>query len=135
MREDFELLPELAEAGLLRAGKDISMGGLSGSLLMLLESSGVGAELDIERVPRPSGVNLGRWLATFPSYGFVFAVDPARTPRVLGAFAARQIASALVGRVDDSSLLTFRSDGAKGVVWDFAEEGLTLRTTERTGHA
>jgi AIR synthase-related protein len=135
MREDFELLPALAEAGLLRAGKDISMGGLTGSLLMLLESSGVGAELDLERVPRPNGVELGRWLAAFPSYGFVCAVDPARTARVLGAFAARQIASACVGRVDDGSRLMFRSGDAKTVVWDLAREGLTLRTAERSGDA
>ncbi len=43
LRADLELLPALAEAGLCRAGKDISMAGVLGSLLMLLECSGVGS--------------------------------------------------------------------------------------------
>ena len=48
--------PQIAEAGLCAAAKDISMGGLVGTALMLLEGSGVGATLSLEAVPRPPGV-------------------------------------------------------------------------------
>ena len=57
LRASLALLPELAEAGLVGAGKDISMAGTCGSLAMLLETSGVGAVLDLES---DSGAGRGR---------------------------------------------------------------------------
>jgi len=125
MRDDYEILPKLAEAGLVRAGKDISMGGLAGTLLMLLESSGVGANLVLDRIPCPAGVGSARWLTAFPSYGFVLAVEPSRTERVLAAFSERGIASAVVGTVDASRKLTVSSGDERHLIWDLAREGLT----------
>ena len=40
LRGDLALLPDIAEASLVTAGKDISMAGLIGTAMMLLESSG-----------------------------------------------------------------------------------------------
>ncbi|HEY8946788.1 MAG TPA: sll0787 family AIR synthase-like protein, partial [Polyangiaceae bacterium] len=76
LRAQLALLPELAEAGLVRAGKDVSMAGLCGTLLMLLETSGVGAYLELESVPAPPDVEPTRWLTAFPSFGYVLAVSP-----------------------------------------------------------
>lgn len=56
LRGDLALLPTLAEAGLCDAGKDISMAGVLGTMLMLLECSGVGATVDLALLPRPPGV-------------------------------------------------------------------------------
>ena len=47
LRDDLALLPELAEAGLCDAAKDISMAGVLGTVLMLLECSKVGARIDL----------------------------------------------------------------------------------------
>jgi selenophosphate synthetase-related protein len=52
------------------------MGGIIGTLLMLLETSGCGAILDLDRVPCPVGLPLERWLLCFPSYGFLLSVRP-----------------------------------------------------------
>src|SRR5690606_31856077 len=41
LRADLELLPQLAEAELCAAAKDISMAGVAGTALMLLECSGL----------------------------------------------------------------------------------------------
>lgn len=57
LQADLAVLPALAAAGLCHAGKDISMGGIIGTLLMLMETSGCGAVLDLNRLPRPPG----RW--------------------------------------------------------------------------
>ena len=92
LRADYEVLPQIAEAGLCAAGKDISMGGLVGTTLMLLEASGVGATLSFEAVPRPPGIPWSTWLLAFPSYGFVLSVAPANCDAVLALFAARGIA-------------------------------------------
>ena len=45
LRGDLELLPLIAERGLCRAAKDISMASFVGTTLMLLECSGVGGHL------------------------------------------------------------------------------------------
>ena len=85
------------------------MGGLAGTALMLLEASGVGATLALDAIPRPPGVAWATWLLAFPSYGFLLSVAPAHSARVRAAFAARDIAAAVVGRVDDSHTLALAS--------------------------
>ncbi|AUX27563.1 hypothetical protein SOCEGT47_081570 [Sorangium cellulosum] len=128
LRGDLEVLPALAEAGLCDAGKDISMGGLVGTLLMLLETSGAGAVLDVEAVPRPREARdlpLERWLLAFPSYGFLLSVRPEAAGDVLSAFARRGIASAAVGAVDGSRRLTLTAGGERHTLWDLSAEPLT----------
>ena len=103
LRGDLEILPALAEAGLCRAGKDISQGGLVGTATMLAECSGVGLRLDVTRVPVPAGVPLERWLRTFPSFGYILAVAPEHVADVIGRFTARDIAAAEIGTVEAGS--------------------------------
>lgn len=125
LRADYEVLPLLAEQGLAAAAKDISMGGLFGTTLMLLEASGVGAVLFLDHIPRPEGVPWKKWLLTFPSYGFVLSVPPGHSPRVLQAFRDRKIAAEVVGRIDASHRLEIESRGERVTLWDLAEAPLT----------
>ncbi len=125
LRADHELLPALAEAGVVAAGKDVSMGGVIGTAVMLLEASGVGATLSLEALPRPAGIPWETWLLAFPSYGFLLSVAPDHSPRALRAFAARGIDAAVVGRVDGSRRLDLMAGSARIAVWDLAEEPLT----------
>ena len=76
LRGDGEALVEVAEHGLCHAARDVSMPGVAGSLLQLVEVAGCGAMLDVDRLPRPDGVPLERWLLTFPSFGFLLAARP-----------------------------------------------------------
>jgi uncharacterized protein len=134
LRADLALLPELAEAGLVDAGKDISMAGVLGSLLMLLECSGVGARVDLARLPRPGCVPewtatgdvalpaLLRWLNAFPSYGYVFAVRPRHAAPVTARFAARGIACADVGSIEPGHALRLQLHDATQTLWDLADE-------------
>jgi len=105
LRADLSLLPELAAKGWCRAGKDISNGGIIGTLAMLLECSGVGAELWLDRLPQPRDVDLERWLIAFPSFGYLLAVDPEHTASTIAHFAGRDIACAAVGRITASPSL------------------------------
>ena len=60
------------------AAKDVSMAGIVGTLGMLAEASGCGAELDVARVPRPHGVSTGDWFTCFPGFGMLTADRPGR---------------------------------------------------------
>lgn len=126
LRADLQLLPRLAEDGLCFAAKDISQAGLIGTLMMLLECSGIGATLDVERVPCPAGVARPHWLlSTFPSYGFVLAVPPQHVDQVLSRFDARGIGCASIGVCDGSHRLQLRdARGDRRLAWDFRKRSL-----------
>ncbi len=124
LRADLDLLPEIAEAGLCGAAKDISMAGTVGTAAMLFECSGCGGVIDPSRVPRPEGVDIERWLASFPSFGFLLSLRPDRTDAVLARFAARNIAAARIGAVEAGHALRLADGRHEATVWDFAEAPL-----------
>ncbi|CAG9190252.1 conserved hypothetical protein [Paraburkholderia caribensis] len=121
LRDDLELLPLLAESGLCDAAKDISMAGVLGTSLMLLECSGVGARIDLDAIPRPEGVDFERWLSAFPSYGFVLSVRDAHVDEVLARFAQRGLACATIGTVDASREAVLAQQGDSALLWSFRD--------------
>jgi selenophosphate synthetase-related protein len=125
LRDDGEALVEVAEWGAAHAARDVSMPGAAGSLLQLLETAGCGAELAVERVPRPQGVSLERWLLTFPSFGFLLAVPPERADDAAEPFRRRGLACAQCGRLDDTRTLTLAASGETAQLWDLAAEPFT----------
>jgi uncharacterized protein len=119
LRGDLEILPSLAEDGLCRAAKDISMAGVCGTALMLMESSGVGGVIHVGNIPIPPGVGLERWLLTFPSYGFVLAAAEPNVGETLARFSARGLAASVIGELDDSGIARIAADGREATLWDF----------------
>ena len=75
---NLELLPQAAEKGLVKSGKDVSNAGIAGTLLMLCECSKVGCILECDAIPSPKAEltdeNLAKWLTAFFSYGFILAL-------------------------------------------------------------
>jgi len=125
LRADLELLPQLAESGLCDAGKDISMGGIVGTLLMLLETSGCGAVLDLDRIPCPPELSLERWLTCFSSYGFLLSVRPDHVAAVQSHFQQRLLVCEPVGTVQTTQWLELRSQGKSVPFWDLSKQSLT----------
>jgi len=125
LRGDLALLAELAESGACEAAKDISMGGVLGTLAMFAESSEVGATIDIDALPMPPGVSPERWLLSFPSFGYLLSVRAAEAPAVCARFAARSIACTTVGTVDASRAIRVRHAGTEALFWDLAAEPFT----------
>lgn len=125
LRGDLELLPKLAEHGLCTAGKDISMGGVIGTTLMLLETSHSGAVLDLDAIPRPPEIPFDRWLASFPSYGFLLSVRPENVSTVEQLFHDRQIACADIGEVIGGNQLILKYQQESVTFWDFDLDRLT----------
>ena len=124
LRADLELLPQIAEAGWSRAAKDISQGGIAGTAIMLAECSGVGISLDLEAIPVPPGVALERWLATFPSFGFLLSVPGRHVTDVLGLFASRDLTAAVIGEVRHGTDVSVHSSADSAIIRDYATEPL-----------
>jgi uncharacterized protein len=105
LQDNLGLLPIIAEQGWCRAGKDISNGGVIGTLNMLLECSNVGAELWLDRLPRPENVTLERWLISFPSFGYLLSVAREDSSKTMALFKECGIACVAVGQMTASQSL------------------------------
>jgi AIR synthase-related protein len=121
LRRQLALLPELCESELALAGKDISMAGVCGSLLMMLETSQVGARLDLAKLPAPPGVDAFRWLNAFPSFGFVLSVEPSAVAAVCARFEAAGVTCAPVGEVTAEARLHIEYGKERALYWDLSE--------------
>ena len=125
LRDDGEALVEVAERGLVRAARDVSMPGVAGSLLQLLETAGCGAMLHLEDLPRPSEVTLERWLLTFPSFGFLLVAPPGAGGAAAEPFITRGLACAHCGRLDDTGVLRLTLAGQTAELWNLRSEPFT----------
>ena len=119
LRTDGDALVEIAEAGLAHAARDVSMPGIAGSLLQMIEGAGCGANLNVEAIPRPEGASIERWLMVFPSFGFLLATT--QPEATCEAFARRGLQAGVCGSFDDTRVLRLNEFPA----WDLNETPLT----------
>ncbi len=123
--ERLSILPYLSESGLCRTAKDVSNGGIVGTLSLLCEYSGVGALLDLDAVPRPPYMDLPAWIKAFLSYGFLLGVDEPSLPACLDAFRQKGITAAVIGEILKDRRMILRFQGAEETLFDFTRESLT----------
>jgi len=129
VRAQIALLSEIGKDHLVTAGKDISNPGLIGTIGMLLEVSGKGAELDLALVPKPDLVanhmTFAQWVKMYPGMGFVLTATEKNVDELVRRFAAVGMAARAIGTVDSTRRLRIRYDGNEAEVFDFAENGIT----------
>ncbi|MCK9564746.1 MAG: methanogenesis marker 2 protein [Methanothrix sp.] len=118
-------MQELGERGLVKAGKDISNPGLLGTLGMLLETSRVGAVVDVEAIPVPAGLELASWLKMYPGMGFVVTAKPENAQAVLEVFERRGLTARVIGRVTVEKKLVVRQGSEETVLFDLEKECVT----------
>jgi AIR synthase-related protein len=130
LRRDLALLPLIAEAGWCDSARDISMAGIIGSLLMVLDLSSVGATIDLAAIPQPPAAaeRYFDWLLGFPSYGFVLCVRPHYVDPIREKFAGQAITCATIGQVTADRRVMLHRGGESVCLRDLAKEsfmGLT----------
>ena len=126
LQEKLTILPYLSEHDLCNAGKDISMGGIIGTVLMLLETSKCGAILNLDNIVFPDGVSLETWLLCFPSYGFLLSVSPNHFDSVKDTFSKSNIFCNVIGEVTADSRLILQSNQKSYAFWDFEIDNFIL---------
>ncbi|HWF51959.1 MAG TPA: MSMEG_0567/sll0787 family protein [Solirubrobacteraceae bacterium] len=84
-RDELRPMLDLVRRTRPKAAKDASMAGIVGTIAMLAEASGCGAEIDIARVPRPEPALMADWLTCFPGFAVVLAQSPGAPPPRGGA--------------------------------------------------
>jgi hypothetical protein len=132
VRGDLDLMPQLAERGDCVAAKDVSMAGLLGTLAMLLQPTGNGVEVYLDRLPRPPDVPVEIWIDVFPSYAFLLCGPLARVHDCTAAFAERGLACAQVGAIDDTGVLSARSGVETAILLNDTSGSATGLSSPRT---
>jgi len=132
VRRQMEAAAEVAERHLAHACKDISNPGSVGTLGMMMECSGTGCTVDLDRIPRPDGVDEIRWVTTYQGCGFVFSCSPENSAEIISIFEAVSCSGAVVGRVDDTGVMRLEAEGESSVVFDFSKDVITgIRSKKR----
>jgi putative methanogenesis marker protein 2 len=118
-------LNELAQKHLLSAGKDISNPGTLGTLGMLLETSNVGATVELELIPRHNDVSWENWLKLYPGSGFVLTAAEDNVQEIIEILEKVSITTNVVGSIISDQKLYLTSGDDEEVVFDFDTDKIT----------
>jgi hypothetical protein len=137
VRAQISLMEEIGRKHLVTAGKDISNPGVIGTLGMLLEVSGKGAEIDLDLIPRPSltdnHITFEQWVKMYPGMGFILTVNPAHVQELNNLFAGVGMTAKVIGTVDNERTLRIRYAGKETEVFNFINNGIMHLAEEDVG--
>ncbi|MBU1697549.1 MAG: methanogenesis marker 2 protein [Proteobacteria bacterium] len=120
-----EILPLIAEQELSCAAKDISNAGILGTVSIFLENSGKGGTINLDAIPRPDSIELNDWLHCFQSFGFILAVKPENSKKVLELFSNRNIDANIIGSVTQNDRVVLEQKKTSRVLFDFKKDEIT----------
>lgn len=106
LQRKLDLLPQLAEAGLVSATRDISNAGILGTVAMLAENSNCGAAIQLDTIPIPEDLQMVDWLQFYPGYGFILSVDQKNVDAVKIMFEQENIATGVIGHLTHDAKIT-----------------------------
>lgn len=128
VRAQIALMKQIGRRHLVTAGKDISNPGIIGTLGMLLEVSGKGAEIDLGKIPKPdlaaNNMSFEQWVKMYPGMGFVLTAKRENLPELIRLFAEVGMTAKEIGTVNSSKELRIRYDGRETQVFDFIKNGI-----------
>ena len=125
VRAKYRVMQMLGERGLVTAGKDISNPGVIGTLGMLVETSKLGARVDITKIPAPPEVDFIQWLKVHPATGFIVTCLPENEGEVVRLFEDAGYAAARIGVIEDSHKLDICENDECVTVFDFKTDVVT----------
>lgn len=128
VRAQIAIMKQIARAHLVTAGKDISNPGIIGTVGMLLEVSGKGAEIDLGKIPKPdlaaNNMTFEQWVKMYPGMGFVLTAKKENVPELARLFAGVGMVAREIGVVNGTKELRIRYDGQETQVFDFIRNGI-----------
>jgi putative methanogenesis marker protein 2 len=128
VRSQIALLEEIGQRHLVTAGKDISNPGLIGTLGMLLEVSGKGAEIDLALIPKPdlakNNMTFEQWVRMYPGMGFILTAKKEHVKELVHLFAGVGMTACEIGAVNTTRELRITYNGQKTQVFDFIDNGI-----------
>jgi putative methanogenesis marker protein 2 len=122
--ERLHALNIIADRELATSCKDVSNPGILGTIGMVLESSGVGAEIDVEKIRIPALVDLFAFLKMYPGYGFALTVKENQVDEVTTIFTDRSISVQVIGEITSDRKMIIHYKDESGILFDFNKESI-----------
>ena len=132
VQAQIEVMNKIGSEKLVTAGKDISNPGTLGTLGMLLEASGVGATVELGKIPRNESVELEQWLKLYPGAGFVLTAESSNVDRCIELLEEVNITSQVVGEITEDKKLYITHEDQKEVLFDFENDKIMGIKEERS---
>lgn len=93
------IMSVIANQELATAAKDISMGGLLGTLSMVAHTSKVGFEIHFQQIIKAPGEDWVKWLTAFPSFGYILTCHAKNVDQIINIFEKEQVVCQAIGKV------------------------------------
>lgn len=120
-----EKMALIAERGLATAAKDISNPGMLGTIGMMLETSGVGAKIDIDKIPIPKGMDFIEWIKMYPGFGFIITCDKKNSEEIISIFRSQNVEARTIGGIVEEKKMTISRGNESRVLFDFEKDIIT----------
>lgn len=124
LRKQTSVMNDLAHKHLLTSGKDISNPGPLGTLGMLLETSNVGAVVDVTKIPKPKNIPMERWVMLYPGIGFVVTCKK-NSDEVCRLFRNASISAEVCGKITGDHKYVITDGDEEGLLFDFEKDKIT----------
>jgi hypothetical protein len=122
--ERLDILRHLAEEGICQTAKDVSNGGILGTIALMCECSKKGGLIILDKIPKPPDIHLLYWLKAFLSYGFILCIDEHHLPACLDAFHEKGLTAEVIGEIQEQQQIVLRHENAEEVLFDFDKESI-----------
>lgn len=112
---------KLAQKHLVNSSKDISNGGIFGSIFQLIEFSNVGADIDISRIEIPpklieNGYNLELYIQMFLTTSYILTAPKDNRSEIIKIFQEHGINANVIGKIiNDQKLLRINNGGIESI--------------------
>lgn len=122
IRKQINALVQIAEGQLASAAKDVSGPGIVGTTAMLCEHSLVGAVIELSKILRPLGVDLEKWLFTYPSMGYILTTK--KVEECLKILSDHGLRASVIGKVTTDKKVTLEHEGKRVIFMDLNRESI-----------
>jgi len=117
-----EAIIRLSEKKLVHACRDISGPGVVGTILMLCESSHVGASIIIDDIPKPKKLGTQEWLLTYPSTGFVLTTN--RPQDCVQLLSKHGLTAKVAGTITKRRIVQISYQDQTGTIMNLTEQSI-----------
>ncbi|CAM4292322.1 sll0787 family AIR synthase-like protein [Zobellia roscoffensis] len=93
--------------------KDVSMGGIIGTICMLLNTSEVGAKINLQNITKPAEIAWEKWLSSFPSYGYILTCSSENITSIQSVFSDKGVTCDCIGRITKKTELIIEYEDQK----------------------
>lgn len=122
VQDQIKVMNTIGKKHLVNAAKDISNPGIVGTLGMLLEASNMGAQIELELIPKVDDIDWISWFKMYPGSAFVITAPEDTTDETLNLLNKSHITAACVGKVTDNNKLSMSYKNDTKTVFDFNSE-------------